>query len=156
MAVTFSDEVFQSILNRISSGESVASICSDEDMPSQRSFYNWLNDSDELVQSYVRAREAQADHIFDEILDIADNASNDWMARSGEKSDGYELHGEHIQRSKLRIEARKWMAGKMAPKKYGDRVQLEHDGAVKVDHSINPQAKLTEFLSAIKGDAESS
>ena len=78
---------------------------------------------------YARAREAQADAIFDEIIDIADNAQNDWMERNGERGgSGYELNGEHIQRSRVRIDARKWMAGKLRPKVYGDKAIVEGPG----------------------------
>ena len=79
-------------------------------MPSQSAFYSWLRDKEELEQKYVRAREAQADVIFDEVLDIADGGGSD----------------ENVQRDRLRIDARKWMAGKLAPRRYGDKVKHEH------------------------------
>ena len=72
---------------------------------------------------------ASADTLFDEMLDIADDARNDWMERNGKDDAGWEANGEHIQRSKLRLEARKWMAGKLRPKKYGDKITQEHTGA---------------------------
>lgn len=127
---TYSEELFARILERIAAGESVAQICVDEDMPSQRAFYNWLNKDEELVQKYARARETQADAIFDEILQIADEARNDWMERHGEDDAGWQANGEHIQRSKLRIDARKWVASKLAPKKYGDRMAVDHTVSV--------------------------
>ena len=146
MGASYSEELFDEILERISTGESVASICDEEKMPSQRSFYNWLNKDESLVQRYAHAREAQADAIFDDILSIADEARNDWMKRTGEDSEGWQLNGEHIQRSKLRIDARKWMASKLAPKKYGDKLQHTGDGGgplqiqrVKFGHDPDPQ-----------------
>lgn len=83
----------------------------------------------------MRARETQADAIFDEILDIADDGSNDWMEKhDGEGGNiGWRENGEAIQRSRLRIDARKWMAGKLRPKVYGDKVELEHSGHLKVE-----------------------
>ena len=65
----------------------------------------------------------QADHFADEIIEIADDASNDWMER--ERKDGSTeavLNYEHVQRSRLRIDARKWLMARMAPKKYGDKI----------------------------------
>lgn len=79
--------------------------------------------------------------LFEEILDIADDASNDWMERQSEKSAGWELNGDHVQRSRLRIDARKWMLGKMQPKKYGDKLELEHAGKIELTPTINFNAK---------------
>jgi hypothetical protein len=125
------------ICERIANGESLRGICAGEGMPSAPLVMKWLaNDEDgALREQYARAREAQADHIFDEILEIADDGKNDWMEKNGEESVGYALNGEHVQRSKLRIDARKWMAGKMRPKVYGDKIQTEHTGEVKIDTS---------------------
>ena len=68
------------------------------------------------------------------MLDIADDACNDWMERLGEDGQpiGYQLNGDHIQRSRLRIETRKWLATKLQPKKYGDRQEQEHSGGVQI------------------------
>lgn len=124
MAVTFSNEIFDRICERIANGESLRSICEDDDMPTRSSFLRWLADEKnaDLRDRYARAREAQADRIFDEILEIADDARNDWM----ETENGPVLNQEHVQRSRLRIDARKWMAGKLRPKVYGDKVDLTH------------------------------
>ncbi len=109
---TFSQELFDYICEAISNGESLRSICADENMPSTAGFMKWLakDESGSLVEQYARAREAQADAIFDECLHIADEGSDD------------------VQKAKLRIDTRKWMAGKLRPKKYGERQQLEHTG----------------------------
>lgn len=130
--VEFSQDLFDTICERIADGESLRAICRDEDMPSQTAVFKWLAKDAALVEQYARAREAQADTLFDEMLDIADNARNDWMASGGEDDAGYTLNGEHIQRSKLRIDTRKWMAGKMRPKVYGDKIDVAHSGNVAV------------------------
>lgn len=126
----FSKEVFDKICERIAGGESLREICEAGEMPSKTAVLNWLDDDDGsgLVDQYARAREAQAEHYASEIIEIADDARNDWMERNGEDDEGYELNGEHIQRSKLRIDARKWVASKLAPKKYGDTSKLEVTG----------------------------
>ena len=59
---------------------------------------------------------------------IADDARYDWMKRNGENATGYQENREVLRRSALRIDARKWLAGKMAPKKYSDKQQVEHAG----------------------------
>lgn len=87
----------------------------------------------------MRAREAQADAIFDEILDIADDGSNDWMERHDAEggSIGWKENGEAIGRSRLRIDARKWMAGKLRPKVYGEKLGVEHDVTDRLSILLN-------------------
>ncbi len=124
----FSQDVFDRICERISDGESLRTICADEDMPNKATVFRWLANDQALSDQYARARQAQADAIFDEILDIADSAVNDWMEVNGQDDEGYRVNGEHIQRSRLRIDARKWMAGKLRPKVYGDKLELNGAG----------------------------
>ncbi len=67
----------------------------------------------------------QADALFDEALEIADDASGDWSTdKDGKKT----LDHEHVQRSRLRVDTRKWAAGKLAPKRYGDKLQHTGEG----------------------------
>jgi hypothetical protein len=127
----FSQPLFDSICEQIAEGKSLREICKADDMPNTVTVFRWLSRSAELSNQYARAREAQADAIFDEILEIADNANNDWMERNGE-DEGYSLNGENIQRARLRVDARKWMAGKLRPKVYGDKLDLNHTGAITV------------------------
>ena len=131
--VEFSQEVFDRICERIANGESLRAICASDDMPAKATVFRWLASDATLSDQYARAREAQADAIFDEILDIADTAVNDWMEVHGQDDTAYKLNGEHIQRSKLRIDARKWMAGKLRPKVYGDKIDLNHSGGITVN-----------------------
>src|SRR5262249_54046072 len=108
----------------ISEGRSVAEICARPDMPSQQSVYTWLRNDDDFPERYAGAREAQADLFFKECLEIADrgkDSENESQAR--------------IQRDRLRVDTRKWMAARLAPKKYGDRVS--HD--VQSNTTLNLQ-----------------
>lgn len=125
----FNQEIASGICERIADGESLRSICASDDMPAKSTVFKWLTQQNGFADQYAHAREAQADTLFDEMLDIADDARNDWMERNGKDDAGWEANGEHIQRSKLRLEARKWMAGKLRPKKYGDKITQEHTGA---------------------------
>lgn len=103
-------------------------ILKEDGMPSQSTVYNWLRIHPEFLEKYTRAREDQADFMAEEILDIADDGSNDLMTIvKGDES--YEVENkEVVNRSKLRVEARKWIASKLKPKKYGDKVDLTSDG----------------------------
>lgn len=126
----FTQEIADAICERIASGVSLRSIVEADDMPAASTVFKWLSERETFSEQYARAREAQADALFDEMLDIADDARNDWMVSRGEdENEAWRLNGEHIQRSKLRLEARKWMASKLQPKKYGDKVTNEHTGA---------------------------
>jgi hypothetical protein len=133
---TFTQKTADLICERLANGESIRTICKAKEMPAQSTIFKWLADNASFSEQYARAREAQADLIFEEMFEIADDASNDWMqrkAKEGEESPGFELNGEHIQRSRLRIDARKWMLSKMAPKKYGDKIDVAHSGNVTVN-----------------------
>ena len=82
----------------------------------------WLDGSrPEFSEQYARAREAQADKLAEEALQIADDGRSDTYV----DGDGnVKTDTEVIQRSKLRVDTRKWLASKMAPKKYGDKVAI--------------------------------
>ena len=148
----FSQEIFDTICDRLADGESLRSICSDDGMPTKSNVFRWLTGHPERADQYARAREAQADALFDDVLSIADDARNDWMEQHGEDDVGYKVNGEHIQRSRLRIDARKWMAGKLRPKVYGEKIAI--GGAddlppVQTEEVGAGQAKLVAFLNGI-------
>lgn len=127
----YSDDIADQICERLADGQSLRSICCDEAMPSQAAVFRWLADPRYAIfrEQYTRARETQADALFDEILDIADDGSNDWMERHDDQggNNGWKENGEAINRSKIRIDARKWMAGKLRPKVYGDKTLVGSD-----------------------------
>lgn len=127
---TYTEEMADKICERIANGESLKAICEDEDMPSKATVFKWLSERTEFSDKYVRAREAQADALFDDILSIADDGRNDWMQKNFGEETRWVENGEALRRSQLRIDARKWMASKLLPKKYGDKVQNEHTGQV--------------------------
>jgi hypothetical protein len=97
-------------------------------MPDKSTVMRWLATHKEFRDQYASAREAQADYYAEEIIEIADDGSNDWMERKrGEETIEVENH-EVIGRSRLRVDTRKWLMARMAPKKYGDRVMQEVTG----------------------------
>lgn len=121
----FNEKLVATICTRISEGESLRGICRDEKMPASSTVFKWLIENDKFSEQYARAREAQADALFEDILAIADDGVNDTQVDGEGK---VIVNHDHIQRSRLRVDARKWMAGKIAPKKYGDKVQAEVSG----------------------------
>lgn len=124
----WTDEIEDEILTRIAKGQSAVDICSDDWLPSQTTLYKRLRNDQEFAQKYAQAREVQADTLFDEILQIADDGRNDWIERKDQDNAGYAENGEALRRSQIRIDARKWMAGKLRPKVYGDRSIVEGPG----------------------------
>jgi len=78
-------------------------------MPSRETVRAWLKDNDDFLGQYTRAREEQADFYADEMIEIADTTDDPNKAR-------------------LQIDARKWKAARMAPRKWGDKTQTELSG----------------------------
>lgn len=95
-----------------------------ESFPSEKTFYNWLNDkkNESFLQLYARAKERQADRLVEEILTISDQSDKDTLQHeNGAES----ANNEWISRSKLRVDSRKWLASKLLPKKYGDKLDMD-------------------------------
>jgi hypothetical protein len=132
---SYTKQVGDEICLRLADGESLRKICESEDMPSKTSVFRWLADEKNKAfrDQYALARELQADSLFDEMLDIADESVGD----SYEDSNGNErINHEVVQRSKLRIDTRKWLAGKLRPKVYGDKAD-----APAADKSVAEELK---------------
>ena len=118
-------------------------------LPSYSRFMQWMDDEPVLLDLYSRAKEAQADFMADEILEIADDARNDWMDREDPDNPGFRLNSEQIQRSKLRVDTRKWLASKLKPKKYGDKLEQTHKASVVSELPREMQKAIAERLRAL-------
>lgn len=126
---SFTQEIADKICEGIAEGKSLRSmLLEDETLPASSTIFRWLSLDKAFSEQYARAREAQADVLFDEILDIADESAFDLTAGK----DGLTVNQEVIARSRLRVDARKWMAGKLRPKVYGEKIQTEHSGEMTV------------------------
>lgn len=124
---SFTQEVADVICDRLADGESLRSICVDDAMPDKKTVFRWLQDKDrdDFRHQYACARELQADTHVDEMADIADDGTNDYITKTRPDGSTYEaFDAEHVQRSRLRIDTRKWIAERMRPKKYGAKVAL--------------------------------
>lgn len=108
----YTKELGVAICKRIAEGESVRSIVKDENMPSSSSIFNWLLDDDkkEFLEHYETARNIQAEVMFEELIEIADQQD------------------ENVMRDRLRVDTRKWYLSKVLPKKFGDKVDLTSGG----------------------------
>lgn len=120
----FSQEIADKICLQLSTScKGLAKICEDNSMPTVRTVYNWLRNPEyvDFLHLYTRAREEQAHFMAEEIIDIADDVSKDNLTTEV----GEIENREWVNRSKIRIEARKWLASKLLPKKYGDKLDVE-------------------------------
>lgn len=118
-----------------STSKGLNSICSvNDDFPHPATIYDWLIKYPTFSEKYARARERQAEFMADQIVEIADDSSNDTMTVTSKSGEPIEMENkEWVNRSKLRVDTRKWLMSKLAPKKYGDKIQTEHSGEVTVN-----------------------
>jgi hypothetical protein len=131
----------EQVCRRLIDGQSLLRICRDAKLPSRATVYRWLsreNPTPEELRfrdSYARAREWWAESVFDELLEIADD----------------EEVNPHVTRN--RLDARKWALARQNPRKYSDRMQLDHSGEVKTGViAIPPPQTREEWEDAVGGD----
>lgn len=123
----FAEDIADIFLDRLAGGESMRKICLDADMPDGSTIRKWLARNPDFAKQYAYARDAQADSMFDETLYIADALPDDATS-------------EQVQVARVQIDVRKWAAGKLRPKKYGDMLKHEVsgvDGAAIAMQAVN-------------------
>lgn len=154
---TYTDEVAEAICGRLAAGESLNGICQDDDMPPESTVRSWaLDDREGFFAKYTRARTIQAHKMFDETLAIADDGRNDTY----ETDSGEHTNHEVIQRSRLRVDTRKWYLSKVLPKVYGEKVRHEHGGPsggpveIAVTRKVvkAPANRIAEHMNGANGD----
>ena len=124
-----SQEVADRICEQIAAGRSLRAILrEDEGMPASSTVFKALAEDRAFAEQYARAREAQADKFFDEIVDIADEGKTTVKGDDDEAIVVFDATA--VARNRLRIDARKWVAGKLRPKVYGDKLEHAHTGSV--------------------------
>jgi hypothetical protein len=120
------------ICARIASGESLRRVCETSGFPSVGVFLEWCATDAHIAEQYARARDTQADHYADDLIEIADTE-------------------EDPQRAKVRIDARKWVASKLKPKRYGDKLDLAVSGELKTVPDDQLDERLTKLLAKNAG-----
>lgn len=133
----YTPELAAAVCELIAEGKTLREIAATDGMPAMSTIMSWLDGRQPaFTEQYARAREAQADKMAEDILTIADEECT--MVRSdkhGSKDEDGAGNTEvlfdatAVARNRLRVDARKWLASKMAPKKYGDKVENVHTGA---------------------------
>ena len=120
----YTTAIADEICTRLANGESLRAICSsdrDDFVPHIGTVLRWVSENADFREQYVRAREIQAETLADDIISIADGPK--------EADDSIKT-----ARDRLRVDSRKWVASKLLPKKYGDKVQTEHSGSIALTH----------------------
>lgn len=139
----FTQATADEICERIADGESLRRICADDHMPGKGAVLRWLAAFDSFRTQYALAREEQAETHGDDMTDIADEPPP--LDQYGKVDAGA------VQHQRLRIETRKWIAAKLKPKKYGDKIGVEHSGHIEQLSDEQIEAKIA-ALSASAGD----
>lgn len=118
----YTEAIAEAICDRLANGEGLVSICRDEEMPARSTVHSWLNEKSdvfkqEFLDKYMRARDDQADYKAEEIEEIADK-----VIKGEVKPDA----------ARVAIDAKKWTASKLKPRRYGERIEQEitHHGDV--------------------------
>lgn len=126
------------ICKEVSNGRALRNVLMIPNMPSSSTFYDWIDLDENKSKQYARACEERAERMFEDILTIADSQENDVITLE----DGKEVaNHDVINRARLRIDSRKWMLGKMQPKKYGEKLDLSSS-----DGSMTPQQTIITTL----------
>ena len=129
---TFTQEIADAICERLADGESLRSICLDENMPRVPTVLRWLSTNEAFRSQYAHARELQADALADQILDISNTPVMGITETT--KEWGLEIkRSDMIEHRRLQIDARKWYAGKLRPKVYGNNIEPENNDATLSD-----------------------
>lgn len=143
--IPFDQAIADEVCRRMICGEYLKDICNEEGMPSVGTVRYWRNQNAVFRAQYEAAREAQAEGIFDELIDIVDDGRNDWVEREGRNGSYIALNTEALGRSKLRAETRLKMLEKIAPKRYGEKAQLDLTSS---DGTMSPNTMTEEAKAA--------
>lgn len=131
----YTEERATYICQEIRKGRSLKSICREEEMPSAGAVILWASEDREgFADRYARACSIRLDVLSEELIEISDDSRNDsYVDEEGREHVNY----DHIQRSKLRVDTRKWLLSKLRPEKYGKRQKLEHSGEVDTGGDVH-------------------
>lgn len=122
-ASKYTQEIADKICSLVATtSKSMRTICKEVGIDYQ-THLNWFRSHPEYFDQYARAKEDQSDLLIEEMIEIADDSSEDEETTDN----GVRINSEFVQRSRIRIETRKWIASKLKPKKYGERIQHAND-----------------------------
>ena len=133
---SYTDEIGREICETIAhTSKGLRRLCEEKDhWPNQATIYDWRERNPQFDEQYVKARQRQADFFIEEIMEISDSIAND----IGSDDKGNPIQNTvHVQRSRLRVDTRKWIASKVYPKYYGDKVENNTTVTVRHEDSLS-------------------
>lgn len=128
---TFTQEKADAVCAALKQGMTLREACRQTGMPPAPTVQEWIQKNEAFAEQYARAREIGYHAMADEIVEISDDGSNDWMVRKQGNDEVEVVNHEHISRSRLRVDTRRWLLSKALPKIYGDRVTTTVEGGDK-------------------------
>lgn len=149
----FRQELADEICFRMAEGEVLSQICRDEHMPPRTTVIGWTRTHPDFLAQYLEARERMLDRWSEEIIEISEDGTNDWMEREGAAGRSRVIvDNECVQRSKLRVESRRWLLSKFRPETYGDSQRIDLKGRITMSEKEVDTKLAALLLKAKTGD----
>jgi len=145
-ATTYTPATAELIAARLADGETLSQICRTPGMPRRQTVHQWRMRIPAFNDLYMRAREIGMESMSDDMLVIADDDAGDLLADGSPNS-------ANVQRARLQVDTRKFLLAKLAPKVYGDRVEVEHSGTVTHSHEISDRERMRRLATFLALDA---
>ena len=145
----------EQVIERLTNGETLSAICRDPEMPARSTILYYRNapENSAFADSYAQARLAQMDTWADQVIDIADDGTTDYIVKTGRNGVEYTaVDQEHIQRSRLRTDTRLRLMAVIAPHTYGERVDHKHTGEVVHTVELSDRERMRRFALFILED----
>ena len=158
----YTTELADEICTRLANGESLRSICRDDHIPARITVVDWIIKNREgFADQYAHARDVGLDVMADQLLDISATplkAAKKKFTRvvagpvpedgddNDERNLGTEIEtttGDAVDRARLHADTLKWYLSKLAPKRYGDKIAVEHSGSVSIEEKLRAGRKRT-------------
>jgi hypothetical protein len=133
----YSQEIADAICERIAEGEPLRVICREDGMPAWRTVYDWLSKREEFSARFTRARDIGFDAIAEEALEIANTPLEGVRIEVGDDGKTKTVSEDMLGHRKLQIETRLKLLAKWAPKKYGDKLDLNHGGSIRTTADLS-------------------
>ena len=135
------EECCARIFAAMAEGRGLKTICREEDgLPSVGTFLGWMDEDKSFADRYARARALCLDAMAEEMVHISDTP--EIGTKSVSKATGLEItEGDMVEHRRLRVETRKWLLAKLAPKKYGERQAIEHSGTMTLESLVTGAKK---------------
>lgn len=130
----YNEDVCSEICFRLSNGESTRKITRDDHMPAMATLFKWLNENNNFMERYTQAKKEMVECMASELTEIADDSTNDFYEKKLKNGEvAVAVDNELVNRSKLRVDTRKWVCERLMPNKYGLKQDLKVSGSITVN-----------------------